>query len=595
MRLSHPARPALEPPRKTWRLLRHDGAAVERLAQALRLSPIVAQLLLNRGLGQPEAARRFLDAPLTGLHPPERLPGLSQAADRLHAAVREHRRVCIYGDYDVDGLTGTAILWQLLQRLGIPVDFYVPHRLQEGYGLNGEALAQIARSGPTLVVTVDCGIASIAEAEEARRLGVELIITDHHEMKETLPRADAIVHPRLPGGDYPFAGLSGAGVAFKLAWALCQRVSGGEKVATQWKEFLLDSVVLAALGMVADVVPLHDENRIFVRYGLARLQKFPCLGLQVLLEAAKLGGKRDLCATDISFFVAPRLNAAGRLGCARLVVELLTCTSRERAVDLARYLEAQNQKRQQIERRILAEACECVVRDGHDRAPALVLSSPEWHAGVIGIVAGRLADQYARPVLLIAGNGHPEVWQGSGRSIPGFCLHEALAACSDSLLSHGGHAAAAGFKISADRIDGFRDRFCDYAGRQLTDVPAPCLTLDAELPLDMITSGLVEALGHLEPYGAGNPRPMFLAGPVRLQGQPRRVGKGERHLQFAVRQQDRTYRAIGFNLADRAEELMSAAGACSLAFTPIFNEWQGYRSVELEVKDFQPGTRAQFV
>ena len=581
--------------RKSWRLLPHDASAVERLAQALRLSPVVAQLLLNRGLAEPETARRFLEAPLKGLHSPERLPGLSQAADRVYAAVRDKRRICVYGDYDVDGLTGTAILWQLLQRLGTPVEFYVPNRLEEGYGLNLEAIGQLARSRVSLIVTVDCGIASTREAEEARRLGVELVITDHHQPKETLPQADAIVHPSLPGAEYPFTALSGSGVAFKLAWALCQRDSGGEKVAAHWREYLLDGVVLAALGMVADVVPLHDENRIFVRYGVARLRENPCLGLAVLLEAAGLTGKRDLCATDIAYSVAPRLNAAGRLGCARLVVELLSCASRERAVDLARYLEAQNQKRQQIERRMLAEACERIARDDLDSAPALVLSSPEWHAGVIGIVAGRLVELYARPVLLIACNGDAQIGHGSGRSVPGFGLHEALSACSESLLSHGGHAAAAGFRIPMERVDGFRERFCDYAGKYLPSLPGPSLTLDGELPLELLTPGLVESLNHLEPYGAGNPRPLFLAGPVRVTGQPRRVGRGERHLQFSVRQQDRTFKAIGFNLADRAEELMSAEGHCSLAFTPIFNEWQGYRSIQLEVKDFQAGTKAEIV
>ncbi|MBV9125507.1 MAG: single-stranded-DNA-specific exonuclease RecJ [Planctomycetes bacterium] len=572
----------------------HDEAAIERLALGLRVPPIVAHLLLNRGLHRPEVARRFLEAPLTGLHPPELLPGLAQAADRLHAVVRAGRRVCVYGDYDVDGLTGTAILLQTLRLLGTPVDFYVPHRLEEGYGLNLEALSQVARSGASLVITVDCGIASLAEAREARRLGLELIITDHHQPKDSLPEADVVVHPRLPGSSYPFDGLSGSGVAFKLAWALCQRVSGGEKVTPRFRDFLVDSVVLAALGMVADVMPLHDENRIFVRHGLARLARAPSLGLKTLLEAAGLGSKTDLRASDISFSLAPRLNAAGRLGCARLVIDLLTCTSKEKAADLARYLEDQNQKRQFIERRILAEASAMVDRDGLHQAPALVLASPEWHPGVIGIVAGRLVEQYARPVLLIALAGNPPVGQGSGRSVPGFALHEALGACADGLLSHGGHAAAAGFRLPPAHLDGFRERFCAYAGRHFTGGPvAPRLLLDAEIPLGLLTPGLVEALNQLEPYGAGNPRPLFLAGPLQVVGEPRRVGRGERHLQFRVRQQQSTFKAIAFNLAERVEELMSAGGQCCLAFTPSFNDWQGYRSIQLEVRDFQPGPQAR--
>src|SRR5262249_12266680 len=263
------------------------------------------------------------------------------------------RSVCIYGDYDVDGLTGTVILYQALQMLGAQATYYVPHRLEEGYGLNSEALRQIAGGGASIVVTVDCGIGSIAEAEEAKRLGLALFVRDHHEPKARLPEAAVIVHPRLPGATYPFGGLSGSGVAFKLAWALCQRASGAAKVTPQFREFLLDSVALAALGMVADCVPLLDENRIIVRHGLSRLRQAPSLGLKALRDVAGLGEKKNLGAADIGFAVAPRLNAAGRLGCARLVVELLTTPSRERAVDLARFLEGQNAQRQQIERKIL--------------------------------------------------------------------------------------------------------------------------------------------------------------------------------------------------------------------------------------------------
>jgi single-stranded-DNA-specific exonuclease len=579
---------------KTWHLLPHDRAAIESLGAKLRLSPIVAQLLLNRGLTDPEQVQRFLAMPFKGLHDPDRLPGVADAADRLHTAARQGKRVCVYGDYDVDGLTGTAILWQALRLLGAPTDFYVPHRLEEGYGLNLDALAQIARTGAALVVTVDCGIASLVEAEEARRLGLELIITDHHEFKERLPDAPVLVHPRLPGGSYPFGDLSGSGVAFKVAWALCQRASGATKVTPRLREFLLDSVALAALGMVADCVPLHDENRIIVRHGLARLRQAPSLGLKALLDVAGLGGKTDLGAADIGFGLAPRLNAAGRLGCARLVVELLTTSSRERAVDLARFLEGQNSQRQQIERRILEQAKDMLADQDLDQTPALVLASPEWHPGVIGIVAGRLADLYARPVLLIALREDLGVGQGSGRSVPGFLLHEALRVCGNGLLSHGGHATAVGLKIPISQVDGFRERFLSYAAQHFrSGPPAPQLVIDAELPLGMLTPGLVEALNQLEPYGAGNPRPRFLAGPLQVVGTPRRVGKGERHLQFRVRQQQNVFPAVAFNFGDRADELMLAGGTCCLVFTPGFNEWQGRRSVQLEIHDFQTGAQAR--
>jgi single-stranded-DNA-specific exonuclease len=580
---------------KTWHLLPHDRAAIERLAGTLNVSPIVAQLLLNRQVQSPDLARRFLDAPLAGLYEPELLPGVPAAAERLHAAVRQGRRICVYGDYDVDGVTGTAILLTALGLLGAAVEFHVPHRLDEGYGLSGEALRRIAEGGASLVVTVDCGIASVAEAQEARRLGLELLITDHHEPKAALPEAEVLVHPRLPEGAYPFGGLSGSGVAFKLAWALCKRACGSDKVTAPLRECLLNAVALAALGTVADVVPLHDENRILVRHGLARLRHSPGEGLKALLRSAGLGDKPALAAGDIGYTLGPRLNAAGRLGTARLAVELLTTPSPQRAADLARYLEEQNERRQQLERRIFHAARELAERDGHAARPALVLAGPEadWHPGLIGIVAGRLAEQYGRPALMVALRDG-DVAVGSGRSVPGFRLHEALAACADDLLTHGGHASAAGFRLRPAALDAFRERFCAVAERHFGGVPPPPrLVLDAEVPLAALTPGLAEALARLEPYGAGNPQPLLLAGDLQVVGEPRRVGGGERHLSFRVRQQGRDLKAIAFGMAERTEELLSAGGRCCLAFTPRLNEWQGRRSVDLEVRDFQPGPCAR--
>ncbi len=586
---------------KVWQLLPHHPEAIRNLAAALRISPIIAQLLLNRGLGEPEKARQFLEVPLTSLHQPQLMPGVAEAAERLLTAVQQGRRICVYGDYDVDGITGTAILWQTLRMVGAQVvDFYVPHRLEEGYGLNSAALKQIAESGSAVVVTVDCGIGSLAEAAEARRLGLELIVTDHHELRETLPDAACLVHPRLPASSYPFGGISGSGVAFKLAWALCQRASGSDKVTPRFKDFLLDCLTLAALGTVADMVPLLDENRLFVRHGLARLRQAPSVGLKALIEVAGLGDKAELIASDIGYRLAPRLNAAGRLGCARLVVDLLTTTMHQRAVDLARFLEEQNKQRQQLERQIFAQARELAEKNGVDGTPALVLANVEWHAGIIGIVAGRLADLYARPVLLITMRRErgesAAVGQGSGRSVPGFPLHEALRACDGHLLSHGGHKAAAGFQIAFEHIDGFRESFCAYAARHFaTGVPPARLVIDAEVPLSALTPGLLRDIDRLEPYGSENHQPLLLAGGLQVTGTPRRVGGGERHLQFQVRQQGTALRAIAFGLGDRTEELMSAGGQCCIVFRPRINEWQGRRSVELEVQDFQAGERAQLV
>jgi single-stranded-DNA-specific exonuclease len=591
---------------KTWRLLPHDRPAVEQLAASLQVAPVVAQLLLNRGIASAEAGRRFLDSPMNGLRPPELLPGAAKAAERLHEAVKGGRRICVYGDYDVDGTAGTAILLQLLRLMGAQADFYVPHRLEEGYGLNRDALRQIASAGTAVVVTVDCGICSVEEAEEAKRLGLELIVTDHHEYKQQLPDAAVIVHPRLPGTDYPFAGLSGSAVAFKVAWALARLASGGtEKVRPHFRNFLLDAMALAALGVVADVVPLLDENRILVRHGLNRLRLEPSVGIRALCDASGLTTDTDVRAVDVGFKLAPRLNAAGRLGCARLVVDLLTESRPESAADRARYLQEQNTKRQALERRIISEAREMIEAEGRQNDSALVLAHLDWHAGVIGIVAGRLAELYGRPAFMIAlqptraataplDAEHARVGLGSARSIPGFALHEALRACDDLLLSHGGHQAAAGFRIVPEKVDAFRERLCAHTAALFPGgAPVPILTLDAEVPPSVLTLGLLRDLDRLEPYGADNRKPVFLAGGLTVVGEPRKVGNGERHLSFRVKEAGTTLKAIGWGIADRADELMSAGGACSLAFTPIRNEWQGRTSIDLEVVDFQAGKDAR--
>ena len=585
-------------PPKTWRLLPRDGAAAGSLARSLNVSPLVAQLLLNRGVSGPDAARRFLDAPLNGLHPPESLPGLTEAADRIWAAVGAGRRVCIYGDYDVDGVTGTSILLTTLRAIGATVDFYVPHRLLEGYGINAEALRQIASTGASVVVTVDCGIASIEEAVEAKRLGLELIVTDHHEMKETLPDAAVLVHPRLPGTSYPFGGLCGAGVAFKLAWALAMRKCGGEKVNETLREVLLDGVALAALGVIADVVPLQDENRILVRYGLGRLKSKPPLGVQAIIEAAGVEG--DVRASDVGFRIAPRINAVGRLGEAMIAVDLLTTHRRERAVDLARRLEYLNEQRQKLERDTLARARELIERDGHEGAPALVLASPDWHGGVVGIVAGRLAEQYGRPALMITlpkasdDGDKAALATGSGRSGGTVALHEALKECGELLIGHGGHAAAAGFRLLPHNVGAFRERFCACVAKHFPEgAPMPELVLDDEAPLSALTVGLLKDLDKLEPYGAENRRPLFLASNLRIQGEPKKVGQGERHLSFRVGQGPFALKAIAWGMADRIPELLSAGGACCLVFTPRRNDWQGRTTVDLEVTDLQPGAEAR--
>ena len=581
---------------KLWHLRPSDPAATNRLAAATRVSPVVAQLLLNRGVSDAASARRFLESPLAGLHSPQALPGVEAAAERITRAIADKRRICIYGDYDVDGVTGTAVLLRVLGKLGASVQFHVPLRLSEGYGLNSEKIRELAQTGVSLVVSVDCGIASLAEAEVAREVGLELIITDHHEMKmgmdgPLLPPAAVLVHPRLPTKTpYPFGDLSGAGVAFKLAWAIAQRATGSEKVSPELRELLMDAVGLAALGLVADVVPLRDENRILVRHGLERIRTNPSVGLKALLEASGVKPDQVLTSEDVGFKLAPRLNAAGRLGCASLAVELLTTTSPSKAAELARVLEAQNGERQARERKYTTQAKEMVERD-FANDPAVVVGSSDWHPGVVGIVASRLVEHFGKPALVIAIPPTEPVATGSGRSIPDFALHSALLACDSLLEGHGGHAAAAGFKVRPERIPALRDRFNAYVATHFPGgAPAPRLTLDAEVPLSAITHGLLKDLDKLEPYGAGNAKPKFLASGVKAEA-ARLIGTGEvqRHMDFRVRQGETTIRCVAWGMADRLEELMSAGGDCCLAFTPKVNAWKGYKNIELQIIDLKPG------
>ena len=579
---------------KSWNLLAHDSQAVADLARSLRISPVVAQLLVNRRITDHAAARLFLDSPMTALHAPQLLPGIDAAADFVARAVADGRKICIYGDYDVDGTTGTAILLKLFRLLGAKAEFYVPNRIDEGYGLNCDAIRELAGTGVELIITVDCGIASLEEAEEAQRLNLALIITDHHVMKERLPVADVLVHPQLPGSTYPHDGLSGAGVAFKLAWAIAQRASGSEKVAPKFRDFLLDTLGLAAMGIVADVVPLLDENRVFVRHGLERITKHPSPGLKALIEAAGLKPNVALKAEDIGFKLGPRLNAAGRLECARLVVELLTTDNPIRARELAEYLENLNTQRQGLERRITQQAKDIIEAQGYHHDAGLVVSAPEWHAGVVGIVASRLVDHYGKPTLVIAEKEDGSPSTGSGRSVAGFPLHLALQACGSELITHGGHAAAAGFKVLPVNIDALRAKFSSYVSEHFNgQLPKPILRLEAEVPLSALTFSLLKDLDRLEPYGAENPRPRFLATGLKVEGTPRRIGKEERHLSFRIRQGDTLMRAVAFGMGDRLEELMSENGNCCLVFTPKLNEWNGQRTVEMEVNDLRAGLDPQ--
>ena len=468
--------------------------------------------------------------------------------------------------------------------------YYVPNRFEEGYGLNSDALRQLAERGTSMVITVDCGIGSVREAETATELGLELVITDHHELGDALPQAAAVVHPRLPGHLYPFGGLCGAGVAFKLAWALCQRASNAQRVSPPMRDFLVTALGYAALGTVADVVPLIDENRILVHHGLNSLHRQPQLGMAALLEVTKLNQKPRLTSEDLGFMLAPRLNAAGRLGQAQLGVELLITEDADRAKALADYIHQLNSSRDSLERSIqLAASKQAKEEFDPHNDPALVLAGMGWHAGVIGIVAGRLAEKYHRPVVVISlDQVGAKPGTGSARSAGGFDLHKALAACSEHLIGFGGHAAAAGLKIADNRVEQFRADFCDYAASEMTDANRVAeIRIDAEAPLSQLTLQTLQQIEQLAPFGAGNPRPVLSASGVELGEPPRRMGGGDRHLSAKISQHGVTLRSVAFGQGDWAEELVQLPGPFDIAYKPVINDFRGRRNVELHLVDWR--------
>lgn len=575
---------------KLWRVRRYEPDRIATFGREARLSPVVAQLLLSRGIDDAARAGEFLDCKLSNLRDPMLLPGVPQAVERLMAAVREGRKITVYGDYDVDGMTAVSLLMQCLRLLGADVNFYVPRRMEEGYGLNDEALRSLAAAGTKTVVTVDCGIAAVGEAKTAREIGLELIVTDHHEFASQLPDAAAIVHPRLPGAAYPFGGLSGAGVAFKLAWALCQNADGAKKVSPRMRDFLLGAVGLAALGTVADVVPLLDENRVLVQHGLHSLKNSPSVGVQALLRVADLHAKQQLACDDLGFALCPRLNAAGRLGQAELGVELLTTTDAERAQALAEYVHELNNNRQSLERSIYLTAHKQIVEKfdpEHDAA--FVLADADWHPGVVGIVAGRLAEKFHRPVILISlDKVGVRPGTGSARSVPGFELHRALEACTHHLIGHGGHAAAAGLKIDERKIEHFRLDFCEFVSTERAQASrTPELTIDAETPLATLTLDAVQQIERLAPFGNSNPRPTFCAIGLKLDEPPKKIGNGQRHLSLRLSQHRTSIRAVSFGNGDWVEELTAVDGLIDVAFCPVINDFRGRRTVELQVLDWR--------
>lgn len=573
------------------------ASAAGMLSQA-RLHPLLTELLAMRSVADVEASRRFLNPTLKDLRDPARLPGCTAAAERIAQAVRDGQPIVIYGDYDVDGVTASAILWRTLKHLGhTDVYTYVPHRIDEGYGLNAEAITTLAQQHDhPLIVTVDCGITACDVARHAKSLGVDLIITDHHHFElDDLPETAALVHPELPvdgEAESEASPLCGAGVAFKLAWQVARTHFQTDNLPGESKRFLLDLLPLAALGTVADVVPLVGENRTITVHGLSRIKHTDSLGLNALIDAAELRDDK-IDAYHVGFILGPRLNACGRMGHARQAVTLLTDASPAQARELAQFLTAENDRRRRTERQIVEQAKQMVEEGGHaaDDRRAIVLAHEDWHPGVIGIVASRLVEAYHRPTVLLGIDATTGLAKGSARSIDGFDLHAAMSRCAHHCNSFGGHAMAAGLAMPADAIDAYRQDLIEVVNQQLTTEDlVPTVHYDADLPIGECSIDLFATLERMAPFGRDNPRPTFRVADIVTARPAQRMGKQGSHMSLSLRSADPDsrvgLRAVAFGMGDLADDL-PAGVPLEMVVQPKINTWRGVSSPELQVIDLR--------
>jgi single-stranded-DNA-specific exonuclease len=563
-----------------WDALACDDPATERLAASLDLPPVVARLLCQRGLSDPEQASRFLNPSLEHLHDPLALADMGVAVDRIMAAIARKERIAIHGDYDVDGITSTVILRRALELLGADVTHFIPERLKDGYGLQPAAIERLHADGVTLVVSVDCGIRGADAALRARELGVDLIITDHHEPDRELPHALAVINPKRHDCGYPDKNLAGVGVALKLVQALCRKAG-----RDNW---LPGFIKVAAIGTLADVVPLVGENRVIAKIGLDLLTKGPHkVGLRALLDVSGLAGK-TIDSYHIGFMLAPRVNAAGRMSTPDIATRLLLAqdeTMAEEVRQLALQLDGENVKRQDEEAEILAAAKKIVQTDPEVGARTiLVVAGEGWHRGVIGIVASKLVDAFHRPAIVLSVDG--DVAHGSCRSFSRFDMLAALERCAPLMTRFGGHKQAAGLTMDAGRIRELRLAVNAVADETLgPEDLMPRLRIDSDLAFRGITGGVAAGIYSLAPFGAGNPRPVFAARGVEIVDGPRKLK--ERHLKMSLKQEGRIFRAVAWRAAERHEFLTEHKASLDVAFSLEQNQYNGETYVELTLADLK--------
>ena len=565
--------PSPTKPSKDWRVAAPPPAG---FADRLALPSLHARLLYNRGVRTPEGAKAFLKIGPDMEHDPALMPGMAAAVKRLETAIRNGETIGVYGDFDVDGISGTAVLALGLRELGGRTTSYIPQREADGHGLNADAVRELAAAGATVCVTVDCGVTDLEEVALASQLGIDAIITDHHSPDALLPAACAVVHAGLPGSRYPFKDLTGAGMAYKLVSAMFY--SGGR----DRPDHLLE---LVALGTVADVGPMEGENRYFVSRGLGQLNRTESIGLRALMDSAKVS-QGTLDEVDLAFSLIPRLNAAGRVGTPETSLNLLTSTSPSTAQQLAAELEHLNQERRTLTDEAMSLAEE-QTRFPEGVPPIIIVGHQDWHPGILGPMAGQLSDEHVRPAIVVSQG--PEVSRASARSIPELNIVAALRTCEDLLIRYGGHPLAAGFTARTPDLPEIERRLNDYAAARIEpSTLTPTLDIDCELPLTAASTGTVQFVESLAPFGQGNPRPTFVARRVSV-ADTRRVGSDGRHLKLALFEGGALLDAIAFRMGDRLQE---AYGRIDVVYTPTIDEWRGRRRVQLTVQDFAPSAQS---
>lgn len=556
------------------------------MAGALRIHPVTAEVMATRDLGSAEAAESYWQPRLRSLNDPRQMADMEKAAGRIVKAMEAEEPIVVWGDYDVDGSTSVSLLLRFFRLLRARASFHIPLRLRDGYGLNGGGLARLAKDGARVVITVDNGISARAEALEARRLGLDLIITDHHECPAELPSAFAVVNPRRPDCPYPDKRLAGVGVAYKLCHAVAMMMPPG-RVPPDIKDWLLRALQLVALGTIADMVPLVGENRVLALHGLAQLSSSPFEGLRALMAVGKAGP--EVSSTDISFKLAPRINAAGRLSSADTGVRLMTTEDPLEARELSILLDKANSERRDIEKEQAREAIDQLGALVTESDRLVAASSPNWHPGVIGIVAQRLVEKYHLPSVVVAVTEGSA--KGSCRSIEGFHIQGALTEISDLLLGFGGHAMAAGFSLKPSNLPLFFERFKEVARRRLPDQPRRSVSIDAWLGnLSEVGAPLMNELARLAPFGSGNPVPQ-LAARSAVMTEVRPLGRDGSHLSMSLASSPGAFRAVAFQ-AGHLYERLRPGGRYDVVFSPRWNDWSGDPRIELEIKALRPASAA---